>query len=78
MPAVASPPIVCDKAAPVFVGGNRLPSSPLVDIQLIRGKPDGMALGVAIEPGAEDLESMRRAFFWAIRVFKRTLPKATL
>nr|CBA29453.1 hypothetical protein Csp_A12220 [Curvibacter putative symbiont of Hydra magnipapillata] len=67
MPAVASPLIVCDKAAPAFVGGNRLPSSPLVDIQLIRGKPDGMALGVAIEPGAEDLESMRWAFFWAIR-----------
>ena len=44
-----------------------MPSSPLVDIQLIRGNPDGMALGVAIEPGAEDLESMRRAFFWAIR-----------
>ena len=52
-----------------------MPSSPLVDIQLIRGNPDGMALGFAIEPGAEDLESMRRAFFWAIRSLNEPSPK---
>jgi len=31
-----------------------LPSSPLVDIQLNCGNPDGKALEVAIEPGAKD------------------------
>ncbi len=53
-----------------------MPSSPLIDIQLNCGNPDGKALEVAIEPGAEDLESMRPGFLLPIAFFKRALPKA--
>ena len=55
-----------------------MPSSPLIDIQLNCGNPDGKALEVAIEPGAEDLESMRPGFLLGNTVFERTLPKAAL